>query len=379
MDFSFTEEQQMLLDTTRRFIAERCSFEARQHSRKSADGFSRSAWVQLGEMGLLALNVPEADGGMDAGPVENMLVCNAVGEGLLLEPFLSSAVIATRAIATLASAAQRSEWLPKMASGELIAVLAHDEAASRFDPASTTTAATRDGEDWLINGRKSMVYHAPAAALLLVSARIDDGAAQTMGLFAVPADAPGVKLHRCATVDSQRAADIEFVSVRVRTEARLGDDVTEGLQAVLDFGLAAFCAEAFGALDRIIKATIEYSRTRVQFGVPIGSFQALQHRMADMLMHVEQARSMSYLAASVCNDPDTSKRRAALSAAKALIGQAARFVGQQAVQLHGGMGMTDEMIVSHYFKRLLAFELRMGSTDLHLDQYRRQTSHVGAA
>ncbi len=372
MEFSFTEEQQMLLDTTRRFITERCSFETRQHSRKSADGFSRTAWAQLGEMGLLALNVPEIDGGMDAGPVENMLVCNAAGEGLLLEPFLSSAVIATRAIATLASTAQRSEWLPGMASGELIAVLAHDEAASRFDPVNIVTTAIRDGDGWLINGRKSMIYHAPAAALLLVSARITGGPGQAMGLFAVSTDAPGVKLHRCATVDSQRAADIEFDNVRVSAETRLGDDVAEGLQAVLDFGLAALCAEAFGALDRIIKATIEYSRTRVQFGVPIGSFQALQHRMADMLMHVEQARSMSYLAASVCTDPDVNKRRAALSAAKALIGQAARFVGQQAVQLHGGMGMTDEMMVSHYFKRLLAFELRMGSTDLHLDQYRRQ-------
>jgi alkylation response protein AidB-like acyl-CoA dehydrogenase len=371
MDFSFTEEQQMLLDTTRRFIAERCGFEARQHSRKSAEGFSREAWAQLGEMGLLALNVPEAEGGMDAGAVENMLVCNAVGEGLLLEPYLSSAVIATRAIATLASAAQRSEWLPRLASGELIAVLAHDEAASRFDPATIETVAARDGDAWRISGRKTMVYHAPAAGLLLVSARIV-GTPQALGLFAIATGTPGVTLRARATVDSQRAADIDLDNVHVAASARLGGDAAEGLQAVLDFGLAALCAEAFGALDRIIKATIEYSRSRVQFGVPIGSFQALQHRMADMLMHVEQARSMSYLAASVCTDVDAGKRRAALSAAKTLIGQAARFVGQQAVQLHGGMGMTDEMIVSHYFKRLLAFELRMGSTDLHLDIYRRQ-------
>jgi alkylation response protein AidB-like acyl-CoA dehydrogenase len=370
MDFSFTEEQQMLLDTTRRFIAERCGFEARQHSRKSAQGFSREAWAQLGEIGLLALNVPEAEGGMDAGAVENMLVCNAVGEGLLLEPYLSSAVIATRAIATLASASQRSEWLPRLASGELIAVLAHDEAASRFDPKAIETIATRDGDAWRISGLKTMVYHAPSAGLLLVTARIAGEPAP--GLFAVAADAAGVTLRARATVDSQRAADVDLDNVHAAASARIGGDVAEGLQAVLDFGLAALCAEAFGALDRIIKATIEYSRSRVQFGVPIGSFQALQHRMADMLMHVEQARSMSYLAASVCTDPDAGKRRAALSAAKTLIGQAARFVGQQAVQLHGGMGMTDEMIVSHYFKRLLAFELRMGSTDLHLDIYRRQ-------
>jgi alkylation response protein AidB-like acyl-CoA dehydrogenase len=370
MDFSFTEEQQMLLDTTRRFIAERCGFEARQHSRGSADGFSHEAWTQLGDIGLLSLNVPEADGGMEAGAIENMLVCNAVGEGLLLEPYVSSAVIATRAIATLASTAQRSEWLPRLASGELIAVLAHDEAASRFDPAAIETTATRDGDAWRISGRKTMVYHAPVAGLLLVSARVAGEPAP--GLFAVAANASGLTRHCRATVDSQRAADIVLEDVCIAAGHRIGVDVGDGLQAVLDFGLAALCAEAFGALDRIIKATIEYSRSRVQFGVPIGSFQALQHRMADMLMHVEQARSMSYLAASVCTDPDARKRRAALSAAKALIGQAARFVGQQAVQLHGGMGMTDEMIVSHYFKRLLAFELRMGSTDLHLDLYRQQ-------
>lgn len=372
MDFSFTEEQQMLLDTTRRFIAERCGFDARQHNRSSADGYSTAAWHELGEMGLLALNVPEADGGMGASAIDNMLVGNAIGEGLLLEPYLSSAVIATRAIATLATAEQRSTWLPRLASGALIAVLAHDEAGSRFDPDRIETMAVRVGDSWMLNGRKTMVYHAPAAGLLLVSARVGTEPADALALFAIEAGTAGLILHGRATIDSQRAADVVLENVLIPDGARIGGDVREGLQAVLDFGLAALCAEAFGALDRILKATIEYSRSRVQFGVPIGSFQALQHRMADMLMHVEQARSMAYLAASVCADADAGKRRAALSAAKVLINQAARFVGQQAVQLHGGMGMTDELIVSHYFKRLLAFELRMGSTDLHLDQYRRQ-------
>ena len=218
------------------------------------------------------------------------------------------------------------------------------------------------------SGRKSVVYHAPAANLLLVSARVGTD----LGLFAIPADAAGLRLLPCITVDEQRAADVLLENVRVPADARLGEDAEAGLQAVLDYGLAALCAEAFGAMDRILAATIAYSRSRVQFGAPIGSFQALQHRMAEMLMHLEQARSMSYLATSHCMDADPVSRRAALSAAKTLMGQAARYIGQQAVQLHGGMGMTDELDVSHYFKRLLAFELRVGTTDLHLEHYRRQ-------
>jgi alkylation response protein AidB-like acyl-CoA dehydrogenase len=373
MDFSFNDEQQMLLDSTRRFIAERYDFEHRNHVRASADGWSREVWKQLGELGLLAINIPEADGGIGAGPVGTMLVSNAIGEGLLLEPFLSSAVLAMHTIVQLGSAQQRDEWLPALASGEWIAVLAHDEASTRFDPMQIETQAVRSGGGWQISGSKSMVYHAPAANLLLVSARVGT----EIALFAVPADATGVTLLPCTTVDEQRAADIVLDKVVVDANARMGvahsdQDVRDVLQRVLDQGLAALCAEAFGAMDRILVATIEYSRSRVQFGVPIGSFQALQHRMAEMLMPLEQARSMSYLATLRCTDPDPAVRRAALSAAKVLMGQAARYIGQQAVQLHGGMGMTDELDVSHYFKRLLAFELRCGTTDDHLAVYRQQ-------
>jgi alkylation response protein AidB-like acyl-CoA dehydrogenase len=191
-------------------------------------------------------------------------------------------------------------------------------------------------------------------------------------LFVVPADAAGVRLTSYTTVDEQRAADIVFDEAELDAGSRLGGEATQSLQAVLDYGLAALCAEAFGAMDRILAATIAYSRSRVQFGAPIGSFQALQHRMAEMLMHLEQARSMSYLATSRCTDADAAARQAALSAAKAVMGQAACYIGQQAVQLHGGMGMTDELDVSHYFKRLLAFELRCGTTDQHLENYRKQ-------
>ena len=368
MDFSFSDEQQMLLDTTRRFIAERYDFEHRNQGRDSADGWSREVWAQLAELGLLAINIPEEEGGIGAGPVGTMLVGNAIGEGMLLEPFWSSAVVATHAIVTLGSAEQRAQWLPALAGGESIAVLAHDEASTRFDPIDVETRAVANGNGWVLSGRKSVVYHAPAANLLLVSARIGS----ELAVFAVPADAAGVSVHAFTTVDEQSAADIVLDNVALPADARLSGDAGESLQAVLDYGLAALCAEAFGAMDRILAATIEYSRSRVQFGAPIGSFQAVQHRMAEMLMHLEQARSMSYLATSRCTDPDPLVRRAALSAAKALMGQAVRYIGQQAVQLHGGMGMTDELDVSHYFKRLLAFELRCGTTDWHLDNYRRQ-------
>ena len=368
MDFSFNEEQQMLLDTTRRFIAERYGFEHRNTVLASQDGWSREVWAQLGELGLLAINIPEEEGGIGAGPLGTMLVGNAVGEGLLLEPFLSSAVVATHAIVQLGSPAQREAWLPALASGDLIAVLAHDEVSGGLDARAINTRAVASGDGWDISGRKSIVYHAPASHLILVSAKVGED----MGLFAVPTDTAGVQLLPCTTVDGQRAADVVLEKVRVAADARLGGDASDAVQSVLEYGLAALCAEAFGAMDRILAATIAYSRARVQFGAPIGSFQALQHRMAEMLMHLEQARSMSYLAATRCTDPDLVARRAALSAAKVLTGQAARYIGQNAVQLHGGMGMTDELDVSHYFKRLLAFELRCGTTDNHLEQYRRQ-------
>lgn len=368
MDFSFNDEQQMLLDTTRRFIAERYGFEHRNTVRASADGWSREVWAQLAELGLLAINIPEEEGGIGAGPVGTMLVGNAIGEGMLLEPFWSSAVVATHAIVTLGSPEQRAQWLPVLAGGESIAVLAHDEASTRFDSMNIETSAVANGNGWELSGRKSAVYHAPAANLLLVSAR----AGRELALFAVPADTAGVSLQAFTTVDEQSAADIVLDKVVLSADTRLGGDAGDSLQAVLDYGLAALCAEAFGAMDRILAATISYSRSRVQFGAPIGSFQALQHRMAEMLMHLEQARSMSYLATSECANPDAHARANALSAAKVLMGQAARYIGQQAVQLHGGMGMTDELDVSHYFKRLLAFELRCGGTDLHLENYRRQ-------
>jgi alkylation response protein AidB-like acyl-CoA dehydrogenase len=369
VDFSFTEEQQMLLDVTRRLVSDCYDMEQRRQIIGSQEGFSRSIWKQFSELGLLGLNVPEQHGGTEGDPISTLLVSMALGEALVVEPYLSSAVVATRALATLGSPAQRMQWLPELASGALIAVLAHEEIDTGPMQPLIDTCAHRSANGWTLDGRKAVVYHAPAADLLLVSARIDNAAAGEWGLFAVPPNAQGLHLEAFITIDGQRAADVVLENVEVPEEGRIGGNVAEQLSAVLDYGVAALCGEAIGVLEKLLSMTLEYGRVRVQFGQPIGRFQALQHRMADMLTHLEQSRSMAYLAASSCESADESQRGAALSAAKVLIGRAARFVGQQAVQLHGGMGMTDELAVSHYFKRLVAFEMRFGSTDEHLERY----------
>ena len=360
MDFSFTEEQQMLQDSIRRYLESGYSLEHRAKILAGDAGWSPRTWSDLADLGLLALDVDEADGGIGAGPVGTMLVSQATGAGLLLEPFHSSAVLATRAVSLLARGGRRAQLLDALASGKAIAALAHDEDGGWFDPRATV--AEREGDGWRLRGRKARVYHAPMAGWLLVSARTAEG----LGLFAVERGAEGVALRPLRTVDGQRAADIEF-DLRLPADARLGEgDASAALAEALDRGLAALCADALGVLDRVLAATVQYARDRVQFGAPIGSFQALQHRMADMYMQVEQARSMTYLATSACLRDDAAARREAVSGAKAIVGQAARRVGQEAVQLHGGMGMTDELDVSHCFRRLLAFELRMGTTDEHL-------------
>jgi len=374
MDFTFTEEQQMLQDTTRRFVSRDYTFETRRQRLAAArEGkVDRKVWQGLADLGVLALNVPEQDGGLGGNSIDTMLVMTALGEGLVLEPFLASAVLSTRALATMGSAAQKEGMLPALAAGETIVVFAHDEAASRFDWKAIETSAREDNGNYVLNGRKSVIAHAPGADVLLVTARIE-GPDQpgAMAVFAVPRNAAGMRIVPVPMVDGTIAGEIVLDEVTLPAQALLGestDDAESRIADVLDAGIAAICAEAVGALDKLLAATVEYARTRKQFGVPIGKFQALQHKMADMVLHIEQARSMSYLAAVRCTDSDLKQRRHDLSAAKVIIGQACRFVGQQAVQLHGGMGVTDELDVSHYFKRLMAIEMAFGSTDVHLEQ-----------
>jgi len=368
MDFEFSSEQQLLADSARRYIAEQYSFERRKQILASAAGYSATVWKDFADLGFLGLNVPEQDGGLGGGPVETLLLATAIGEGLVVEPYLSSAVVATRAIARLGSPEQRDAWLGKLAAGEMMAVVVGD---ASLDGAGDGIRATASGGGWELNGRVPVVYHAPAADLLLVAARAGSGSGAPDALFAVPGRAAGVTRIPYVTVDSQLAADVECHGVRIDATARLGKDVAAELAALFDFGLFALCAEALGALDRCLAITVEYTRTRNQFGGPIGRFQALQHRMVDMLMRIEQARSLVYLAAARCDEPEATARESVLSAAKVLVSDAARFVGQQAVQLHGGMGVSDEVAVSHYFKRLVATEIRFGSGDAHLARYGR--------
>jgi alkylation response protein AidB-like acyl-CoA dehydrogenase len=373
MDFKLSEEEQLLEDTVRDFVAREYAFEKRRAILRSAEGFSREVWRQFAELGLLGIGVPEQDGGLDAGPVPMMLVMNAIGAALVLEPFLASAVVATTLLSSAGDDEHARDLLPAMAEGRAIVALAHREPAARYDLAHVGTRARRHAGGFTLDGRKSVVTHAPAADTLIVSARVAGGGADTDGLslFRVPVDAGGLVLESYTNVDGQRAADIELRGVELPANARIGPEgaAQTALERAHDVGLAAVCAEAVGAMQVLLDTTAEYLRTRRQFGQPIGRFQALQHRAADMLIHCEQARSMSYLAALRCLEPDRRERRRALSAAKVVIGRACRFVGQQAVQLHGGMGMTDELSVSHYFKRLTAIELEFGDAEHHLDRF----------
>jgi alkylation response protein AidB-like acyl-CoA dehydrogenase len=355
MDFSFTEEQLLLEDTVRRFVAKDYTFERRRAILASAEGWSREAWQQLADLGLLALNVPEAHGGLGGGPVDTLVVMNALGPGLPLEPYLASAVAAT---ALLRECPAQAGLLAKMAAGERIVVIADAE------PNDVATLCRVAGTDFLLDGRKCVVAHAAAADMLIVSARLGDEPA----LFLVPRDAAGLTLDSYPTLDGTRAAEVHLAGVRLPAAARLEAD-GDALECALHIGLAALCAEAVGIMKATLDATVEYLRTRRQFGQPIGRFQALQHRAADMLMHYEQAKSMSLLAALRCTAQDARERRRALAAAKVTVNRAARFIGQQAVQLHGGMGMTDELVVSHWFKRLTAIELLAGDSDTHLQTF----------
>jgi alkylation response protein AidB-like acyl-CoA dehydrogenase len=375
MDFDFSEEQRQLGEAAQRFVAGEYGFEKRKRILRSEEGFSREVWQKLGELGFLALLVPEEQGGMAGGPVEMLLLMNAIGKALLLEPYLPSAVLATRLLAALGSAEQKESLLAKLATGDLIAVPAHVERSARYDLQRVETAASAAGADFVLRGEKTMVLHAPSADVLVVSARTAGGPDDEEGisLFVVPRESRGLSVTPYRTMDGQRAADVKLDGVRVPRSSLLGPEGSafKGLAAAFDVGVAALCAEAVGALQASLDATIEYTKTRNQFGQPIGKFQALQHRMADMYVHVEQARSMSYLAAMRCQDPDAAARARAVSGAKALIGQACRFVGQQSVQLHGGMGMTDELPISHHFRRLTAIELTLGDTEYHLERFAR--------
>jgi alkylation response protein AidB-like acyl-CoA dehydrogenase len=373
MNFNFTEEQQLLADTVQRFVREHYSFEHRRDIAASSQGWSRDAWNELAALGLMALNVPEEHGGLGAGAVDTMLVMNALGEGLVLEPWLGAAVLTPALLMQLGDAKVAADLFPVIATGEHIAIVAHQEPHTRGELEHVTTRAVRGGDHYVLDGYKSVITHAGAADELLITARTRGKTDDTDGIsvFCVAPDSPGVTVSSYRTLDGQMAADIELKAARVATDRLLG---TEGqafpaIAAAHDIAMSALCAEAVGIMKAVNAATLDYTRSRKQFGQPIAKFQVLQHRMADMFMQAEQATSMSYLAAIKCVDPDARERRRALSAAKVIIGQAGRFIAQQSIQLHGGMGMTDELMVSHHFKRLTAFDLTFGDADFHLQRF----------
>jgi hypothetical protein len=373
LDFEFSDEQRQLHDAVERYLGDQYSFDRYKAIKESAAGWDPAIWRGLADLGVLAITVPTAQGGLGFGPLETLAMMGDCGRSLLLEPVLSSAVIATAVLRSFAAETPVAEMLAGMATGERIAALAHFDSGARFESQWVTSRARRSGETYRLEGHKGVVMHAGAADTLLVSARTsgEAGDAQGVSLFLVPKAAPGVVLDAYPTVDGQRAADVYLQGVEVPAASRLGPEglALAPIEAALDIGLAALCADAVGVMQALLDATIEYVRTRQQFGQPIGRFQALQHRIADMLIYLEQARSMSYLAAIRCTDEDIGERRRALSAAKAVVGQAGRFVGQQAVQLHGGMGMTDELQLSHWFKRLTAAQLMFGDSDAHLQRF----------
>jgi alkylation response protein AidB-like acyl-CoA dehydrogenase len=373
LNFEFSDEQQQLHDAVERYLSEQYGFERYQAIKGSATGCDPAIWRGLADLGVLAITVPVAQGGLGFGPLETLAMMGDCGRSLLLEPVLSSAVIATAVLRAFAAETPGGELLAAMATGEKIAVLAHFESDSRYESRWVTTRARRVGENYRLEGHKGVVMHAGAADTLLVSARTAGEAGDALGvsLFLVPRATPGLVLDEYPTVDGQRAADVYLQGAELPAASRLGPEgeALAAIEAALDIGLAALCADAVGVMQALVDATVDYVRVRQQFGQPIGRFQALQHRIADMLIHLESARSMSYLAALRCTAKDVGERRRALSAAKAVIGQAGRFVGQQAVQLHGGMGMTDELKVSHWFKRLTAAQLMFGDSDTHLQRF----------
>ncbi len=327
-------------------------------------------WKRYAELGLLGLPFDEEYGGSGGGPVETMIVMEQIGRALALEPYLATVVLAGGLIRLGGTDAMRADLLPQIAGGELGLAFAHTERQARYDLADIAATARRDGSGYLLDGAKSLVLHGDSAEKFIVSARLSGGQRDRdgVGLFLVDATANGVAVRGYGTVDGLRAAEVTLGGVRVATSAAIGEPGAAFplIERIADIAMAALCAEAVGAMSAMQETTVEYLKTRKQFGVTIGSFQALQHRAAEMVVDVEQARSMAMLATMMASEDDPRERRAAISAAKVQIGRSGRAVGQAAIQLHGGIGMTMEAKVGHYFKRVTTIDTTFGDADYHL-------------
>jgi alkylation response protein AidB-like acyl-CoA dehydrogenase len=354
-----------------RFITRDYDFERRRALARSPLGFSAEAWARYAELGLLALPFPEEFGGLGGSGVDVMAVMEQVGQGLLLEPYLSTVVLCGGLIRDAASEPIKRSILPQIAAGKLQLALAAYEASGRYDLARIACTAVETGGGWTLSGRKAVVLDAPSADYFLVSARSAGQVSDPEGvsLFLVPRNAAGVTTFPYPTQSGGRAADLQLTNVSPQAVIGMPGQALGLIERAVDAAIAALCAEALGIVTALNQATLNYLKTRKQFGVPIGAFQALQHRMAEMIIAAEQARSMAIIAAVHVDVVDVAKRRRAISGAKAYMGQAARFVGQQAVQLHGAMGVVDDLIVSHYFKRLTMIDMSLGDADFHLARF----------
>ncbi|HVL55278.1 MAG TPA: acyl-CoA dehydrogenase [Burkholderiaceae bacterium] len=374
MNFELNEEQRMLAESVQRYLTEHYDFEQRRALIATDTAHSDSVWRALAEMGLLGLPFPEEAGGFGGGAVDLMSAMESIGEALLVEPFVANVALAGRLVAKLGSASQRDALLSGLIDGSSKLAFAHLERGARYRTAQVATRAQRAGDGWRLDGDKAVVIGAPIADTLVVSARTagDAGDADGVSVFAVDRRANGVRLASYRTIDNHRAADIRFDGVALRADALLGDAgaALPAIDEALDFATALLCAEASGAIKSANDATLEYLKTRKQFGVPIGAFQALQHRMVDLFVIQEQVRSMVRLVCSKFDTTtDSAERARYVSAAKILVADACRKVSQEAVQLHGGMGMSEELKVSHTFRRLTMLAQELGDADYHLDRF----------
>jgi alkylation response protein AidB-like acyl-CoA dehydrogenase len=363
MDFELKPEQEQLRDMLQRYVRKDYTFEARRKIVASDEGFSRDAWKTFAELGLLGIGIPEEHGGIGGDAVDTLVVMEALGTGLVVEPYLATVVLGAGLVRDAGSAAQKAEILPAVAGGEMLLALAHYEPGGRYELDRVSATARRTASGFVLNGAKTAVLNGAAADRLIVSAG--------PSLFIVDARAPGLARRRHVNRDGQAAAEVTLTDVAVERRALLGEEGAAAaiLERGIDRAIAALCAEAVGCMDALNAQTLEYLKTRKQFGVAIGTFQVLKHRMADMFIAAAEARSMACLAAIRADTADAAVRRRAIAAAKALIGKSARLVGQQAVQLHGGMGVVDELIVSHYFKRLTAINATFGDAAHHLARF----------
>jgi pimeloyl-CoA dehydrogenase small subunit len=368
MDFDLSEDQRLLKDSVDRLILDQYQFEQRKKYVREPAGYSPAMWDQITEMGLLGLPFEETLGGFGGGPVETAIIMEAFGRGLVLEPYFATVILGGGLLRRAAPTALLGALAPKVAAGKLKLAFAHVERHSRYNLADVSTTAHKDGSGYVLDGAKSVVIHGDSADRIFVTARIagERRALNGIGLFLIDPAAPGVTRRGYPTQDGQRAAELTLEKVRVSSDDLLSDNALPLVEHVIDEAIAALCAEAVGAMQAMQNLTLEYLKTRKQFGRAIGSFQVLQHRSVDMLVAIEQARSMAMFAAVMAAEENPIERRKAISAAKVQIGRSGRHVGQEAIQLHGGIGMTNEYAVGHYFKRVTMIDQLYGDADTHL-------------